>query len=202
MLKPLALALLSWSILHSATLTFEGIPDQALVGDYYSDLGYTFTGATSLRSLKAGGTGDFRGEPSPFTVAFSIEGMIVNLEGGEEGTLEFYFSNPYGSTAVRLYSAEDLSGELIGQALFDPTPKSPSKSNSSYGPFVLARVEFVGEASSVAIFSRGPRGLMIDDFKLQPVPEPALSWSVLLVGIACKVASRRLRSGNSLKTRL
>ncbi|MCU1330072.1 MAG: hypothetical protein JWN34_5442 [Bryobacterales bacterium] len=149
-------------LLQSQTLTFEGLDDRSPVADFYSTLGARFKGATAMVASEVGGTGDFSGAPSMPTAAFSVSGIVINVPAGMTGSLSFYYSNPGGTTNVRLFTALDLRDGLLVDSLQPTTP--------SFHTFAFASIPFDGTALSVAIFSRGPGGFFIDNLTITTVP--------------------------------
>ncbi len=186
--------------LVGATLTFEGLTEGALVGSFYAGLGIDVSGATALVSRFSGGTGDFTGEPSPPTVAFSPDAIMINVSAGFVGPMAFSYTNPGGSTNMRAYSEINGAGLRLVDAFFGATIPSD---DSAFPPFVAADLIWDGTARSVIIFSRGPGGFLLDDVSLQlAVPEPT-SMTLLLSGflsgaifsawqVFCKLPGKRL----------
>jgi hypothetical protein len=175
------------------TLTFEGLGDGIPVADFYSSAGLSFIGATAFIDSDNGGTGDFGGEPSPSTAAFSLTGMIVNSHAGLIGAVSFYYANPFGTTNVRLFSGENLTGDLISDVFLNTTPAGGSPDPTGlFGPFEFSSAEFQAVARSFIIVSRGPGGLFADNLTVTSVPEPkTLCLWTAVVPFLLRAAVRR-----------
>jgi len=196
MLKALIPSILCCLNVFSTTLTFEGLEDTSPVGEFYSPLGLLVTGATAFIDSDDLGSGDFGGEPSISTAAFSISGILIDAPLGLTGRIQFYFSNPYGTTNVRLYEDQGLHGKLLFDALLSATPLNGSPDPTGrFSPFILSIAEFSGVAKSLAIVPRAPNGLFIDDLTITHIPEPQSLWllAIPLLGLLAYRAVQRLR---------
>jgi hypothetical protein len=160
--------------LQGVTLTFEGIPNGSEVKDYYASNGVTFIGTVAIIDSDDGGTGDFGGEPSIVTAAYALSGVSFNAPAGLIEGLSFYYSNPYGTTNVRVYGELDLRGNWSVDVLLPVTLSGGSPDpTGQYSPFESVTVPFPGVARSIAIVTRGPNGLFVDDLTVTTaVPEP------------------------------
>src|ERR1039458_6204384 len=84
------------------TLTFEGIGDEAPVGNYYNGgagakYGIQFgSDSLALISLADGGSGNFDGNPSGDTILFFLSGPgdVMDVAAGFTTGFSFYYSAP------------------------------------------------------------------------------------------------------------
>ncbi len=191
------------------TLTFEGLGNQELIGNYYnggfggsgsgpgpSD-GITF-GANSLAliSAAAGGSGNFSNAPSGHTVAFFLSGPgdVMNVAAGFKTGFSFFYADQVGFTgSVSVFSGLSGTGSLLASLSLPSTP-------DPYNVFVPIGVAFAGTALSV-IFSGAANFIAFDNVTLgasNPIgtPEP-VSMALLgteLVGLGL-VRRRKHRTG-------
>jgi len=204
MLVNQAFAILTLAPLGSAgsLISFDALRNGENVADYYDAgfgslgsgpgpaLGLTFQGATVEIRTDAGGTGQFRGEPSPVSALFSTGFAIVNSRT-TISDLSLFYSNPFGTTEIRAYSGTDLTGQILSITLLAPTSSSDQIIFSSFSQISL---RFDAAARSIGIVSRASGGLYLDDMDLttaSAVPEPS---SVFLIAGGLWVLMLRLRS--------
>ncbi len=184
--------------LEAAVLSFEGIPNSTLVEAAYSALGVSFSGATAFVNKEAGGTGDFSGEPSPVVAVFSVSGIGLTVSAGFSHTVSFYWSNPFGSTTVRIYSAPDSHGLVLAEQTLPATSVDPQHDTTVFTTFTKAAIDFDGTGQSLLIWSRSSGGVFVDDIEFTPlgedpaVPEPA-TLATTLAGVAVIVVRYRCR---------
>jgi probable HAF family extracellular repeat protein len=107
----------------------------------------------------AGGSGDVRGEASPSAALLVAGIMTMNVSSGFQRGFSFFYTNPFGSTEVRIFEGPNLTGRILSTTLFAATVLDPRAS----GQFLPAGVRFTGVARSVGIVSRGPGSLYIDN---------------------------------------
>lgn len=102
------------------TLDFEGIANNAAVGNYYNggggtNYGVSFSGSTlALVDADAGGTGNFGNEPTANTIMFFLDAneAILNVAAGFEAGFSFFYTS---STAadVTVWSGLNGTGTLL-----------------------------------------------------------------------------------------
>jgi hypothetical protein len=196
-LRSLLLLLIPPGGLHCTTLTFEGLADGTPVNNYYASDGLTFTQTIAFIDSDDGGTGDFGGEPSPSTAAFSIFGIIFDAPSGLTDFMSFHYTNPYGTTNVRVYSGQNLTGTWLADVLLPSTPLRgrPDPTGSS-GPFEMVTIGFQDVAKSAAIVSRAQNGVYLDNLTVNLVPEPSSAWlcSIAVIVISSVSVRGRRRS--------
>lgn len=166
-------------------LDFEGLGDQAAVGDYYNGSGggpawgISFSAnALSLIDADAGGTGSFANEPSPSTVLFFLTGSAarMNCPAGFQ-VFSFWFSTRLVGATVSAYSEVDGGGTLLGTitlpALGTNGPGDPS---GSFVNWDVASIPFEGTAKSVD-FGGSANFVAYDDITILTV-DPVTTKSV------------------------
>jgi hypothetical protein len=191
-LSVLLISLLASSIAEAApvVLTFEGLGNQAPIGDYYNggaggNFGVSF-GSDSLAiiSTTAGGTGNFTNAPSGSTIAFFLSGPgdVMNVAAGFTTGFSFYYADQVGFTgSVDVYSGLNGTGTLLASLSLPSTP-------NPYNVFVPTGVSFIGTAESV-IFGGSANFIGFDNITLgsntpvQAVPEPS-TWAMMVLGFA------------------
>lgn len=165
------------------TLTFEGLGNDAAIGDYYNggaggNLGIHFgPDALALIDSAHGGTGNFSNAPSCCTVMFFLTGPgdVMDVAAGFNTGFSFFYAGFNGS--VDVYSGLDGTGTLL-TSLSMPTTPNP------YTVWVPIGVAFAGTAKSV-LFTGSANGIGFDNVTLGSVtpggsvPEPS---SIILLG--------------------
>jgi N-acetylneuraminic acid mutarotase len=175
----------------SITMTFEGLKNGEVVGDYYNG-GYSYDYNTGLPSSGPGPnygvtflpqgnigvgenisretTGIWRGEPTPHTaIGFQQGGAWMNVESGFTGSLSFYYGNPNNASKIYIYDGLNRTGNLLA------TLDLPRTIQDTDGAFLMvyASVSFTGTARSVD-FSEEANSCVMDDITLgTPVPPVA-----------------------------
>ncbi len=190
----LVIAALAFSTnVHAAIiLTFEGIPNETPVGNFYNggagpNYGISFSsGAVGSVDFDAGGNGNFGNEPSPSTVlALRDSSMTLNYAGGFRTSLSFFYSSARPAS-VLIWDGLDGTGNLLASTSLvaqfednncwgDPT--------GFYCNWTSVEMAFAGTARSVE-FRGSSRFFIVDDIRLVPsaatqVPLPA---SLLMLG--------------------
>jgi hypothetical protein len=164
----LATALGSYSSFAApVTLTFEGLGDNAPIGNYYNggaggNYGISF-GADSLALIQgsAGGSGNFANAPSGVTVAYFLSGPgdVMNVAAGFDTGFSFFYADQVGFTgSVAVYSGLDGTGSLLATLSLPSTP-------SPYTVFVPVGVTFAGSAESV-VFGGAANFIAFDNVTL------------------------------------
>lgn len=163
------LLLFTLSLVSSAaiiTLTFEGLKDLELVGNFYNggtggngsgpgtNYGITFN-ADSLAVVdsNAGGTGDIGGEPSPDTVLFFRNGSaaIMNVSAGFDTGFSFFYSAINQSGSIQVWDGLDGTGNVLAILALPLTQRNGAPDpNGAFSPFVPVGVSFSGTAKSVS----------------------------------------------------
>jgi hypothetical protein len=182
-------------------LTFEGLGDQASIGNYYNggaggNFGITFgSDSLSLISYTAGGSGNFTGAPSGVTVAFFLSGPgdVMDVAGGFNTGFSFYYADQAGFTgSVSVYDGLNGSGNLLASLSLPSTP-------NPYNVWVPVGVTFAGTAESV-VFSGAANYIGFDNITLGSstagggsVPDGGATAVMLGLGLISLVGfSRRL----------
>ncbi len=186
------------------TMTFEGLGNLETVSNYYNggyggsgsgpgpDYGITF-GADSLALISEadGGSGNFNESPSGDTVLFfnSGSGDIMDVAAGFDTGFSFYYTAPFSSGSVTVYSGLDGTGSVLATLTLPTTPEGGTGCTYQYCPFVPFGVTFDGTAESVD-FSGGADQIAFDNVTLgsstaggsTDTPEPA-AFSLLGLGL-------------------
>ena len=146
-------------------LTFEGLKDGEVIGNFYSggfggngsgpgpNFGVTFSNnAQAFIDIDAGGSGNFGGEPSPDTALSFLFGnsFTMNLTSGWKDSFSFYYSSPVYTGSVTVYDNLDGTGNVLGSIGLPLTPDTGAPDpNGRYSPLVPMAVTFNGVAKSV-----------------------------------------------------
>ena len=184
------------------TLTFEGLGNNAAIGNYYNggavgNYGISFWGdSLALISYAGGGTGNFSNNPSGDTVAYFLSGPgdVMNVTGGFDTGFSFYYADQVGYTgSVSVYTGLNGSGSLLASLSLPSTP-------NPYTVFTPIGVTFGGTAQSV-VFSGAANYIAFDNITLgsetpggSGVPDGGTSVVLLSMGMLRLAGiSRRLR---------
>jgi hypothetical protein len=185
------------------TLTFEGLDNLEMVGDFYNggaggDFGITFSEtARGIVDRDNGGTGNFANEPSPDTVMFFDEGdfsTTMNVLDGFSSSFSFLYTSLSYPAALMVWSGLDGQGGMLG-GMFLPALPSACGGGDPDGEFSCwsnITVAFQGTARSVTFGGIG-NFIGLDNISLDPhapIPEPA---SLLLVGTGIGLVALRRR---------
>jgi hypothetical protein len=129
-----------------------------------------------------GGSGNFSGEPSPNgAVSFYIgTGDIMNVAGGFQTRISFFYSAVMFPGTVSVWSGPDATGTLLTMRNLPSTPSGGDSCNQPYCPSFPIGVSFSGVADSVD-FGGSADGIGFDNITLPitATPEPA---ALVLVG--------------------
>jgi hypothetical protein len=211
------------SCASTIVLTFEGLKTSEPIMNFYDggwgglgsgpgpNEGITFSAdSLAVISSTASGGGNFYGNPSGNTVAFFLTGSGDTMNGAAGFTtgFSFYYSSPFNSGVVGVYSGLNGTGTLLATLALPPTPQGRGAagcdSNHDYCPWVPFGVSFAGTAKSV-LFDGTVDRIGFDNITLgsvvpQSAPEPAASRYLLLglaaVSLTLWARQKRRRSSN------
>jgi hypothetical protein len=177
-------------------LTFEGIPDETAIGNYYNggaggSLGIGFgPDALAIVSELSGGTGNFSNQPSGDTIAFFLTGPgdVMDVAAGFTTGFSFFYTSTSNPGSVSVWSGLDGTGtelatlDLAALGTCDPAP--------NFCNWSMQGVSFSGTAKS-AIFSGVADEIGFDNITIgsatagggPTVPEPS-SFLLLFAGLA------------------
>jgi hypothetical protein len=183
------------------TLTFEGIGDEAPVGNYYNGGAGTNYGiqfgvdSLALISEADGGSGNFDGNPSGDTILFFLSGPgdVMDVAAGFTTGFSFYYSAVNEGGTVTVYSGLDGTGSVLSSLVLPTTPEGGAGCSGSYAfcPWEPFGVTFSGTAMSVD-FSGTANQIGFDNVTLgsstptASTPEPA-AFSLIGLGLASLV---------------
>lgn len=196
------------------TLTFEGLQNFEPINDYYNggtggfgssggpNYGVSFTSdSLAVISATAGGTGNFTGAlaPSPSTIAFFLSGQgdTMNVAAGFMTGFSFFYTSPYDTGSVSVYSGLNGTGTLLATLDLGYTTDTTSTTGFPYDDWVPVGVTFDGTAES-AIFTGVANQIGFDNITLGSetpggVPDGGASALLLGMGLIGLVGfSRRL----------
>lgn len=151
-------------------MTFEGLHDLEPVLDHYAggaggmgsigpDYGVYFSpNALAVRSIEAGGSGNFTNAPSGDTTLAYVDGdgVLMNVPGGFTGGFSFYYS-AYEPGSVALYDGPDGTGTPL--AWLD----LPANAHDGCDPVANAfycNYDILGVAFKGTVFSVGLSGAL------------------------------------------
>lgn len=161
------------------------------VDAFYAAQGVSFVNVLGLSNgdgLGSLANGDYyAGAPSPLGVAYAqLDGITntaayMNVAGGVDGQLNFYFSNPTGaSVEIKAYSGLSGTGTLLGSVVL-------GTNGSDYSSWTATSLTFNGTALSFDLTATAA-GVALDN--ISAVPEPS-SLALLLGGATLLLARRR-----------
>lgn len=189
---------------HGQVLTFEGVGNQATIGDFYNggtdsagnsgtNYGIGFSNnSLGLIEFGAGGTGNFTNAPSGDTVLFFLSGgaATMNVAGGFDTGFSFYYASTVAGF-INVYDGLNATGNVLATLNLSATP-NPWNEWSPIG------VSFSGIAKSVD-FGGTVNQVAFDNITLGAaipggggVPEPA-TWAMLITGFGAIGAAMRVR---------
>jgi hypothetical protein len=200
-------------------LTFDGIGDDQVIGNYYNGgpggaLGVTFGGtALSIVQAQAGGSGNFQGNPSGTTIMFWLDANpYMDVASGFTGGFSLYYSAIGAPGSVDIFSGFAGTGTLLASLSLPVTPQGPYGSppcdgTGSFCPWVATGTTFAGTAESV-VFGGAANGIGFDNVTfgsdnaatVTASPEPASLALVAtgLVGLVGVAGRRRNRKAESI----
>lgn len=184
-------------------LTFEGLGDDELIGNYYNgggggNLGITFgADAFGLITRDAGGNGNFQEAPSGITTMYfpSATNTFMNVAGGFDSGFSLFYTAINSPGSVSVYSGFGGTGMLLATLDLPVTPSLPGTpqcpTTAPFCPWVAAGVGFTGTAQSI-VFGGAANQIGFDNVTFgsrnpnSVVPEPS-TWALLgtgLIGLA------------------
>ncbi|HEX3157428.1 MAG TPA: PEP-CTERM sorting domain-containing protein [Gemmatimonadaceae bacterium] len=194
-------------------LTFEGLMDTQLIGNYYNggaggNLGITFgTEAVAVITRDAGGLGRFQQAPSGVTAMAFVgsTNTFMNVAAGFDTGFSLFYTSPYATGFLSVYSGLGGTGTLLGSALLPLTPKQPGTpacptTTLEYCPWIPVSVAFSGTAGSV-VFGGATGAIGFDNITfgsidpstpLSVAPEPG-TWALLGSGLVVLAGFRARR---------
>jgi hypothetical protein len=155
------------STVSAQVLNFEGLKDQEEVLNYYDggmggsgsgpgpNFGVTFTpNSLSIIEADLGGTGNFKGEPTPKTILFFLTGAAatMNVPGGFSTGFSFFYSAASQPGVIKVWSGPDETGTLLATLNLPATGDGsgkPACNGKTFCPFSPIGVSFAGVAHSV-----------------------------------------------------
>jgi len=179
-------------------LTFEGLGNNEVIGNYYNggaggSFGITF-GATALGLITsdAGGSGNFQGQPSGVTIMYfpSATNAFMDVAAGFDTGVSLFYSAINLGGSLSVYDGFGGTGTLLGTLLLPVTPSTPGTpgcpSTGQYCPFMPASLAFAGTARSV-VFGGAANQIGYDNVTFGSTnavttPEPA-SVALLATGL-------------------
>ena len=192
-----AVSLVTASAAHAdiITLTFEGIGNQAAVGNYYNgglgtNYGVEFVGnALGIIANEAGGTGNFTNAPSMPTVLFWLDGpaTIMNVSAGFTDGFATYYSSIDQPGSIGIYDGLNGTGNLLATLSLVGlgTQGTPG---AAYDTWAIAGTSFDGIAKSV-VFGGTANYIAFDNVTFgSNIPAPG---ALALIAAAGFTARRR-----------
>jgi PEP-CTERM motif len=207
-----ALTMVFWTVAAQAgtiVLTFEGLQNNEQVLNYYNgglggngsgpgpNYGIVF-GSDSLAIISeaAGGTGNFDGAPSMPTVLYFLSGPgdVMNVAAGFTTGFSFFYSSPFATGSVTVYSGLNDTGTVLASLSLPSTPNGttfgpPCSGLYNYCPWIPVGVSFSGTAMSVD-FSGTANFIAFDNVTLgsstpgTPEPGTLVMFGSGVVGLA------------------
>jgi hypothetical protein len=180
-------------------LTFEGIGNNAPVGNFYAPE-YIFSPATlGLIDADSGGSGNFANEPSPNTVMFFLDSnnAILDVTNGFTTGFSFFYSSSTAAT-VTVFDGAGGTGNILAQLNlaaqgFDNCTGDPS---GQFCNWTAIGVSFTGTAFSIdfggTANQSGFDNITFGSATPGGVPEPA-SWAMMIGGLGLVGGAMRRR---------
>ncbi len=155
------------SAASAQVLTFEGLKDNEPVNAFYNgglggagsgpgpNFGVTFTSnSMALIESDQGGSGNFKGEPSPKTTLYFVTGAAaeMNIPAGFSTGFSFFYSAAFNPGVIKVWSGPNATGTLLATLDLPVTGDGSSKPGcdaKQFCPFVPIGVSFTGVAQSV-----------------------------------------------------
>jgi hypothetical protein len=163
----LAVGIFFAGAVFAQVLDFEGLKDQEAVLNYYSgglggggsgpgpNFGITFTpNSMAIIESDFGGSGNFKGEPSPKTILFFLSGpaATMNVPAGFSTGFSFFYSAASSPGVIRVWSGLNATGVLLATLNLPATGSGaaiPACNAKTFCPFFPFGVTFSGVAQSV-----------------------------------------------------
>ena len=177
------------------TLDFEGIGNQAAVGNFYNgglgvNYGVEFVGnALGIVAAEAGGTGNFTNAPSMPTILFWLDGpaTIMNVAAGFTDGFATYYTSIDQPGSISIYDDLNGTGNLLATLNLSALG-SQGTSGAAYDTWALIGTTFKGTGKSV-VFGGTANYIGFDNVTFgSEIPAPG---AVALVAAAGLTARRR-----------
>jgi hypothetical protein len=196
------------------TLDFEGVGNQAPVGNFYNggggeDFNIEFSSnALGIIDADAGGTGNFGNEPTPDTILFFLSGgaATLNVLDGFTTGFSFFYSAINQSGNIKVYDGLNATGNVLAELFLPTTPIGSGDPNGQFNVFKAIGVAFSGTAKSID-FAGTANQIGFDNITFgsitpgedggstdgpSPIPLPAAGW-LMLAGLGGLGALSRKR---------
>ena len=178
-------------------LDFEGVGNNAAIGNFYAGQGVTFgPNALGLVDADAGGSGNFANEPSGDTIMFFTAGSaVLNYAAGFNTGFSFYYTSSTAAT-VKVYDGLNGTGNLLATLNLAANYQNGGCSGDPGGGFchfdavgaafagIARSVDFGGVANQVG-FDNVTFGSVVPG-----VPEPE-TYALMLAGLGLLLSQRR-----------
>jgi hypothetical protein len=153
------------------TLTMEGVGNNAPIGSYYESMyGVTFDAdALTLVDQDVGGSGNFAFAPSQSTTVqfYQKDTIVMNVNGGFETGLSFYYSSITRNGSVTVYDGVNATGNVRAFQHFYPLGfyRGDGDPTGDFNRWRGVGLTFDGVARSV-VFRGAVNRMLLDDIAL------------------------------------
>lgn len=165
------------------------------------NLGVSFSdnAITGVLQGYAGANTNSANSPSGPNILYFASGSAatMNVAGGFNGALSFYYSAPFAGGAIDIWSGANGTGSLLATLALPTTPDSFDDAGCLYTdfcPYAPITIAFAGTGRSVD-FSGTENQVAFDNISFNPaggVPEPT-TWALLTTGLGLLGATLRRR---------
>jgi len=198
---------------NAQVLTFEGIGDDAFIGNYYDggagpNFGISFFG--DARGLVTGfakgacdgsGSGNFEGQPSGCTIMFFPDASTAGMNRAAGFTTGFslFYTAISQAGSLDVFDGLNGTGNILASLLLPVVPSGGSgcTTGASFCPFASVGVAFAGTALSVR-FGGAANQIGFDDITFgsvtpgNVVPEPS-TYALMATGLVGLFGAARRR---------